>query len=202
MDIAYIIWCCVEYYHKLNFELHIDLKIKWGKMKKITFLILVFCFALSVKAQNTKQYAIISSNLGSSGSSKIITSSKGNYAVSQSVGQSSVIGTYSNKGYSLRQGYQQPLNKIKIVKEVFKNNDLTATVFPNPFEQSVFVSFDEDIEKEILVSVFDVAGKQIYHREFKPLQRIELNLNNLQVGTYILKVLSNSKLFNSKLVKK
>ena len=171
-------------------------------MKKITFSILIFCLAFSVNAQSTKQYSIIGSNLGSSGSSNIITTNTGNYSISQSIGQSSVIGTYSNKGYSLRQGYQQPLNKIKVVKEAFENNDLTATVHPNPFEKSVFVSFNENIEKEIAVSIFDVAGKQIYHREFQPLQRIELNLNNLPIGTYILKVLSNNKLFNSKLIKK
>jgi len=171
-------------------------------MKKITFLLLIFCGVLSLEAQNTKSYIILRSNLGTSGSSKVILTKKGQYSVSQSIGQTSVIGTYSNNEYYLRQGYQQPLNKIKVVKEVFNNDDLTATVHPNPFEQSVFVSFDDDIEEEISVSVFDVAGKEIYFKQFKPSQRIELNLNNLSLGTYILKVLSNDKLFNAKLIKK
>lgn len=171
-------------------------------MKKNAFLLLIFCGVLSIEAQNTKSYSIIRSNLGTSGSSKVITTKNGQYSVSQSIGQSSVIGTYSNNGYYLRQGYQQPLNKIKVVKEVFKNDNLIATVHPNPFEQSVFVSFDDEIEKEILVSVFDVAGKEIYSKQFKPSQRIELNLNNLSLGTYILKVLSSDKLFNAKLIKK
>lgn len=170
-------------------------------MRKLTSLIFILCFVLSMKAQNTKSYSIIRSNIGASGSSNVITTNKGKYSISQSVGQSSVIGTYSNNGYYVRQGYQQPLNKIKVVKQDFSNNDLTATVHPNPFEQSVFVSFNEDIEQEISVLVFDISGKQIYSRKFNPSQRIELKFNNISIGSYLLKILSNGKLFNAKLIK-
>ncbi len=171
-------------------------------MKKLVFIILIFSIAFSIEAQNTKGYAVIRSNLGTSGSSKVITTKNGKYSISQSVGQSSVIGTYTSNGYTLRQGYQQPLNKIKVVNETFKNNNLAATVHPNPFEQSVFVSFTEAIEQDILVSVFDVSGKQIYFRTFGPSQRLELNLKDLPVGTYLLKAMSDGKLLNSKLIKK
>lgn len=171
-------------------------------MKKLVFIILIFCVTLSIEAQNTKGYAIIRSNLGTSGSSKVLAAKNSKYFVTQSIGQSSVIGTYSNNGYTLRQGYQQPLNKIRVVNESFKNNNLVATVHPNPFEQSVFISFTETMEQDILVSVFDVSGKQIYLRKFTPSQRLELNLKDLPIGTYLLKAISDGKLLNSKLIKK
>jgi hypothetical protein len=169
-------------------------------MKTHLHIVFIFCFVFSIQAQNSKTYSIIRSNLGTSGSSKVITTNKGKYSVSQSIGQSSVIGTSSNNGYYLRQGYQQPLNSVKVIS-LSKNNDLTATVYPNPFDESVSISFNEDIENDIAVSVFDIAGKLIYIQKFSPAQRIELNLNDISSGSYLLKVLSSKKRFNAKLIK-
>ena len=171
-------------------------------MKAKLLFVFIFCFVFSIKAQSSKSYSIVRSNLGISGSSKIITTSKGKYTVSQSIGQSSVIGTYTNNGYYLRQGYQQPIDKIKVEKADFANNDLSATVYPNPFEQSVSISFTEDMESEISVLVFNVAGKLIFSKKYLPSKIIDLNLNQISNGSYLLKVRSNNKLFNAKLIKK
>jgi len=105
-------------------------------MKKYLLLLLILVFSIQAQDSNeSKPYAIVRSNLGSSGSSHVITTSKGKYSISQSIGQSSVIGTHFSNGYYLRQGYQQPLNKISVIKEL--NGSLNALVFPNPFEESV-----------------------------------------------------------------
>lgn len=173
-------------------------------MKKHSFLVIIFCFVCSIQAQEnnaSKAYAIASSSLGASGSSNSVTTSKGKYFISQSVGQSSVIGTSSKGGYYLRQGYQQPPSKIKIVNE-FDNNSIQATVYPNPFEQSVSISFNDIIKNEISVTVFDVSGKLVYSKTFTEAQYIEVHLENISQGTYILKATSNNKLFNTKLIKK
>ena len=170
-------------------------------MKTYLHIVFIFCFVFTIQGQNSKAYSIMRSNLGASGSSKEVTTNNGKYSVSQSIGQASVIGTSSNNGYYLRQGYQQPLNKIKVTP-LTKNNNLRATIYPNPFEQFISVAFDEDIENDISVLVFDIAGKQVYSRTYKPSQRIDLNFGNISSGTYLLKVLSNNKLFNAKLIKK
>jgi hypothetical protein len=170
-------------------------------MKTYIQIIFTFCFVLTIQSQNSKSYSLTRSNLGTGGSSKVVKTNNGNYNISQSIGQSSVIGTSSNNGYYLRQGYQQPINKIQVAEESFKNNNLAASVFPNPFEHSVFVSFNENMKQDITVLVFDVAGKEIYSKTFSASQRIELNLGKISSGSYILKVLSNNKLFNAKLIK-
>jgi hypothetical protein len=177
-------------------------------MKTHILVLFLLCFVVSTQAQeggsdsdNSKSYKILSSNVGASGSSNRVTTNKGTYYVSQSIGQGSVIGTSYNKGYYLLQGYQQVVNKIKVVKD-FKNiNDLSATVFPNPFEQSVSISFSQTVEKDISVSVFDVAGKLMYSKTFSPAQSVKLNLDALSSGTYLLKATSNNKLFNAKILK-
>ncbi|MEW4922980.1 T9SS type A sorting domain-containing protein [Algibacter sp. 2305UL17-15] len=176
---------------------------KTERLKILVFLMLGICSGLSIQAQNESNktaYRIIRSNLGVGGSSKIIATSKGQYRVSQSIGQSSVIGTSSRNGYYLRQGFQQPHKRIKIVKNSI-NNSLNATVYPNPFGDEIAIAFNETIEKELTVLVYDVSGKLIYTRAFSPAKHIQLDLKHLSSGSYLLKAISNGKLFNSKLIK-
>lgn len=175
-----------------------------NQMKLYVFIAFVLCFVFSINGQDTtesKSYSILRSNLGTSGSSHTIVTKKGAYSINQSIGQASVIGTYSNNAYYLRQGYQQPLSKIK-VSPLSQNNDLSATVFPNPFEQSVSIFFNKNMKKDISVLVFGLNGKLIYSKKYMPLQRIQIHFDDLSSGTYLLKVVSNNKLFHSKLIKK
>jgi len=139
------------------------------------------------------------SNLGSSGSSQNIVTSNGTYKVSQSIGQASVIGTHFNNGYYLRQGYQQPLSRIKIVKE-FSHN-LEANVFPNPFKDSITITFSNSMLSNISVMMFDLGGRIIHSEEFLPAQIIKLKINDISSGTYFLKVSSGKNHFNTKLIK-
>ncbi|WP_299114855.1 T9SS type A sorting domain-containing protein [uncultured Winogradskyella sp.] len=168
-------------------------------MKTFLPILLLFCFTQVCLAQTNSSYRIISSNLGSSGSSQTIATTQGTYNVSQSIGQSSVIGTHSNGNYVLRQGYQQPLFNISIVTEVDYN--LEAKVYPNPFNQQVTIDFTSPIKNDIMVLLNDVTGKLIYSNVYSAAQKIDLQFNNIQSGTYFLKVVSGSKHFNSKLIK-
>ncbi len=167
------------------------------------FALIACAFIFKVHAQDTKSqkaYRIIRSSLGSGGSSKVFSASNGEYKVSQSIGQTSVIGTYANKGYYLRQGYQQPSGKIKVVK-TSEDNNLFVKVFPNPFEEKVEIAFSETTEQAITVSVYDIGGKRIYFKEFLPSHRLALDLKHLPSGSYVLSALSSGKLFNVKLLK-
>lgn len=173
-------------------------------MKIYVFIAFILCFTFSISAQNTTEshsYFIKRSSLGIGGSSHSIVTKKGTYFVSQSIGQSSVIGTFSNNGYYLRQGYQQPAAKIK-VSPILSSNNLLANVYPNPFEQSVSISFSQSMKKDISVLVFDLIGKLVYTKTFTPSQHIEIQFDDISSGTYLLKVLSNNKIFHSKLIKK
>lgn len=158
----------------------------------------MFCLVLEFHAQDSP-HRIKRSNLGSSGSSITVENSDGNYQISQSIGQSSVIGTYHNNGYYLRQGYQQPDSDISINSE--SDTDLIAMVYPNPFTEGVFVSFNETIHNDITVQLFDVNARIIHSQSFLPTQKIELQLRNISSGTYFLKVVSDQKYFNTKLIK-
>jgi len=168
-------------------------------MKTLLCSLLLFCFVQTNQAQNNSEYRIISSNLGNSGSSHNVETNRGTYRVSQSIGQSSVIGTYSNNGYVLRQGYQQPSTKVKATKDF--NYNLKAKVYPNPFIQTVVITFSIPMLKNISVLMYDVNAKIIHAEEFLPTQEIELNIKDISTGSYFLKVLSGKKHFETKLIK-
>lgn len=168
-------------------------------MKSIIYIIVLFGFFQEFHAQDQSGYRIMRSNLGSSGSSQQVVTSNGTYIISQSIGQSSVIGTHSNNGYYLRQGYQQPLGKIKVVGGY--NHDLEAKVYPNPFKESITITFSNSILNNISVVMYDVEGKLVHSQEFLPAQNIRVNINNISTGSYFLKVVSGRKHFSTKLIK-
>lgn len=168
-------------------------------MKKYAILIITLCLGQLFQAQNDQEHRIIRSNLGSSGSSKTVTTIKGVFTISQSIGQSSVIGTHYSNGYYVRQGYQQPFYKQKTVKNL--GNDLTVKVFPNPFIQDITITFSHTIKKEIVIIIYDINGKNLYTQEFLPAQEIKVNLTDISSGMYILKVVSEKLFFNTKLIK-
>ncbi|APY07597.1 hypothetical protein BWZ20_04470 [Winogradskyella sp. J14-2] len=164
----------------------------------IQLLLLVGLIQISF-AQNNNEYRIISSNVGSSGSSQTLQTANGTYKVSQSIGQSSVIGTYYNNGYYLRQGYQQPISKLKALKNL--TLELRAKVYPNPFSQMLFISFSDFVQRDISIRIFDIKSRVIYTKVFLPAQRIELQIEDISTGTYFLNVSSGEKYFNTKLIK-
>lgn len=167
----------------------------------ILFILLLSVCSTTNGQTGSDSYRIISSNVGVAGSSNKVVTSSGNYFVSQSVGQSSTIGTHSKKGFVLSQGYQQSFNTIK-VSGVSESNSLKAVIHPNPFGASISMSFSTVPEKEVLVYVFDVSGKRVYSKRFSPSNTLELDLKYLSSGVYMLKANSGTRLLNAKLIKK
>jgi hypothetical protein len=168
-------------------------------MKTLLYTLLIFCFLQQFQAQDNSGYRIIRSNIGSSGSSQDVETIRGIYSVSQSIGQASVIGTHSKQGYHLRQGYQQPSDKVKMLEDF--NYNLEAKVYPNPFDQVITISFNHKMLDDISVLIFDINAKIIHSQIFLPTQKVELKLKDISIGNYFLKVRSDNKSFNTKLIK-
>lgn len=176
--------------------------IKEKLIRNIVLLFLMIWVAPAIQGQSetkNKRYKIIRSNVGVGGSSKTFQTSKGTYIVSQSIGQSSVIGTSGNNGYYLRQGFQQPHKRIKVTKSTYSS--LRAIVYPNPFDYNIQILFNENVSEDINIDVYDISGKLVYSKSFSPSIKIQINLESLSSGSYTLKAISNGKLFNSKLIK-
>ncbi|MFB0904740.1 MAG: T9SS type A sorting domain-containing protein [Nonlabens sp.] len=170
------------------------------KLLFVSALFLVFASQFS-QAQNSSRYYLVRATTGASGSSENVTANNKQYVVQQSIGQASVIGTFYDNNYTLRQGFIQPNVMAKIV-DVAIPLSLEAIVYPNPFIESVSISFSEQIIGKVEVVVFDLVGRQVFSESYKANQMVNVQFSALPVTSYILKVTANNKQFIKTLLKK
>ncbi|HEY6142352.1 MAG TPA: T9SS type A sorting domain-containing protein [Flavobacterium sp.] len=171
------------------------------KRRMILALFLAVCF-VQLYGQNTSSKQLVRSTTGVSGSSKNINIQNVNYVVQQSVGQSSVIGTFVSGDLALRQGFIQPNSFSKTTSEEVSIPFLQAVVYPNPFFENIHLLFSEEITSKVSVEIFDITGRFIYSQNFEPSQNIDIVLGSLPRSSYVLKVEANGKQFMKKIIKK
>ena len=168
--------------------------------QQLLFAITLFLIQFS-QAQNNSSEQLVRSSTGVSGSSEIITNNNKTYVVQQSIGQASAIGTFYDSDYILRQGFIQP-NVLAKIRDVAIPLSLDAVIYPNPFVESVTISFSEQIIDKVEVAVFDVLGRLVFSKSYLANQKVNVQFNNLSVANYILKVTANNKQFIKKIIKK
>jgi hypothetical protein len=161
-------------------------------MKMNVILVLAtLSFSLDVYAQS-----VMRSNLGSGGSSQIIISGRSAYFVSQSIGQASVIGTSS----MIRQGFQHP-PALFVIQESVTQNEYLASIYPNPFSQSISVAFAREVTNDITISIHDLSGKVVHYHNYRPAQLIELSLQDFSSGSYMIHVMVGLSRFSTSIIK-
>ena len=143
---------------------------------------------------------LIRSTLGMNGLSKTITTNKGTYLLRQSIGQASVIGTYTKNNYTIRQGFQQPLHSKEKV-QILPENQLKANLYPNPFQQLLNITFDEAINDDLFVVVYNLSGKIVFSKKHPASQQLNLLLSYMTKGNYILKITTKNKQLLAKITK-
>lgn len=172
---------------------------------------LIFCvFFLGIiqfaSAQNISSEYLVRSTTGSAGSSENISSNNQTYVVQQSIGQASAIGTFYTSNYILRQGFIQPgishpVFPIKPSPSSSLALSLSVAIYPNPFTETVTLSFSEKIDDTIEVVLFDLAGRLVFSQNYKANQKLRVLFPNLPLATYIMKVTANNQHFVKKLLK-
>lgn len=156
---------------------------------------LILVLALTLTSDGYAQ-SIVRSTVGSGGSSQLITSGRSTYFVSQSIGQAGVIGTSS----MIRQGFQQPPSLL-IIQESSAQNEYLASIFPNPFSQSVNVAFEREVPGDIIISILDVSGRLVFYQNYRPARLIELPLHDFANGKYIIHVGVGLSHFTTSIIK-
>jgi hypothetical protein len=117
----------------------------------------------------------------------------------QSIGQSSVIGSFTKGELVLHQGFLQPYSLIVVSHDL---PEFKADVYPNPFVNSFSISFAEEILNSLTVTLFDIDGKVLYSGRFAPSQKITINNGDLPPGFYIIKILNGQRQFTQRVIKK
>jgi len=98
-----------------------------------------------------------------------------------------------------------------IIDEVIKDSSLSTddfvsilentTVYPNPTSSELNIQLNQSID-DLIVQLYDVAGKLIFELDYKDVQSIKINLNKLERGNYILNLISSGKRAIKKIIKK
>ncbi len=161
-------------------------------MKFFYFLLLFLPFAIySQKVQR--------STLGISGGSMQITTNDKTYYVSQSFGQRSVIGTFKNNSFTIKQGFQQP--PLLSSKAIFIDYKFTALVYPNPVIEKISVVLNKELTSNLTITIYDILGRIQYEEIKKYAPKFDLDLSFLISGTYFMKLTVNGENQQYKLIK-
>lgn len=169
--------------------------------QKLLFVSALFLVCIQfTEAQNTTSAYLVRTTTGVAGSSENVTINNNAYIVQQSIGQASVIGTFSDENYTVRQGFIQPNVLAKIIDLAIPLS-LDAIIYPNPFLESVTISFSEQITDNVEVAVFDVLGRLVFSKSYTANQKVNVQFNNLSAADYILKVTANNKQLIKKILK-
>jgi hypothetical protein len=155
------------------------------------FSLYVFLILFSMGMKGQTNSALHNSTISTSGSTVTLSN---NFVVQQSIGQQGPIGLVSTSDIQVRQGFIQP-SVLKAMLYESDNTELQATIFPNPTSDHLTISFDEIVDSDINIYLYDVNGRLVLNKEVYGLFDIQFSVLHLQTGNYFLIATSDSKQF-------
>lgn len=159
------------------------------------FILLLFFSSVGLNAQVLKK-----ETLGINGSSHFVYANNKSYFIQESIGQGSVIKTYTVGQYSLRQGFLQPIDGSTLTSS--EDDVLNAAIYPNPFDNEINVLFDEVISDVLYVTIFDITGRLVFERVYNPTEQLLIVVQDFASGHYLLNIRMRSQFLNAKLIKR
>ena len=162
-------------------------------MSKFFIIILIF---VSFNSSYGNKRSVISA----SGGTYIFKSSEKNYRVHFSVGQQSPIGQIKSNTVKARQGFIQPPKFIENYSTIDKL--LKVRISPNPFSDVLDIFFSEEIKDKIKVNIYDIMGRIVY-KDILPIKtEHKINLNSIPDSQFILRLETEKKYFQTKIIKR
>jgi hypothetical protein len=119
--------------------------------------------------------------------------------VSQTIGQTSVTGNYSNRNLNVGQGFQQ--SKVGRLHIKGLNKEILLTIFPNPFENQITISYNA--QELVNVTIFDMTGKLIYKNNLSFIsENNTIDVSFFSIGVYLVRLQSKLNTSYTKIVKR
>lgn len=84
---------------------------------------------------------------------------------------------------------------IKSIKE------LSINFFPNPVKDKCYINIENKNNENILVKLFNASGELLISKNYDPAKKIELDLERLEKGMYVLSVQQGTKTSSIKIIK-
>ena len=169
-----------KYYCNNNNNNNLQMKINF-----FSIVLSFFCFSTCSYSQDINHQMF-----SAQGTSKTLPN--GMY-ISQTIGQQSVIGNYTNNNYNFGQGFQQSVWSMYINNK--SNTSISTITYPNPFVSTLNFQFSQIIKETISISLFDIRGRLVFFKNKQANDTIlTIELPNLASSNYL--VYLSTKNFN------
>lgn len=154
------------------------------KIHKKYLLLMLLMVVNIVFCQNK---VVLHHQMLSSQGTRVLTAN--NLFVSQSIGQLSISGNYSNDNLIVQQGFQQ-YGLFKTIIESPEKDGVTTSIYPNAFVDNVTVEFSSKLNGVCEVQLLDLSGKVLFRdkKEVVNNRMIIGSLGDLPRGMYILQL--------------
>jgi hypothetical protein len=156
--------------------------------------ILLFIFLTSqVYAQSIKRQTF-----ASFGSSTTVNS---NVYISQSIGQSSIIGLAVKSNVVVQQGYQQSIFAVPADYVPYEKPVIVST-YPNPFVDEINLKVNTATNELVTVTITDMNGKIIHKKAYNNLNDgVSIKLDNLIPQSFTLNLSGSYTKYSTPLIK-
>jgi len=125
---------------------------------------------------------------------------KSNYHISYSVGQSSVMGTYTSDAMLISQGYQQPIFNEYTAQPTSSLHEVKF--YPNPFSTHLTFELSLDYD-DIQTTIIDINGRILFAKTLSSTnQSLVLDLPFLSDSEYIITLTALNFYYQTKIIKK
>ena len=157
------------------------------------FLFVFFVF-VSTNAQELYKQTILSQGATSNLESGLI--------ISQSIGQESVIGNFSNDNVKIIQGFQQPF-WTRLISNSSSVIPIEITHFPNPITDNLNLSFYNYDMGELVLSIYDYSGRILMKRNISVESgKSIVDLTILPSGSFLMGLQNDKINYYIKIIKK
>ena len=166
----------------------------------IRFIIFKIGYILYIFLPTNLHCQVLKETLSMQGGSSLL----GESYVSYTIGQPLSTGLYTNSNRTIIQGFEYVLENTDLEPDetfLFAQNTLSVSVFPNPFQKSIFIEGEDDIFP-VNVYIFDMIGRLISSYEKKSHLERTIILDDLKQAHYIIRIESKARNFNTVLIKK
>ena len=159
---------------------------------KIIFF--VFFVFVSTNSQELYKQTILSQGATSNLESGLI--------ISQSIGQESVIGNFSNDNVKIIQGFQQPF-WTRLISNSSSVIPIEITHFPNPITDNLNLSFYNYDMGELVLSIYDYSGRILMKRNISVESgKSIVDLTILPSGSFLMGLQNDKINYYIKIIKK
>ena len=158
-------------------------------MKTSNILIIVFTLILALTGvgESTSPYVI-------SPGGGFLTN--GSFTLSNTVGEMTMIQTFSNGNNSLTQGFQQPSElDVPVSVPKFDEPYNVFEVFPNPSDGLFYFTLNSSMKITGTLNIYEIRGNVIFTESFihpKDIGLHKLNLQFMPTGIYLLEVICSN----------